>query len=238
VYQDPRPVFDDLRGRYGEEYFRYELENEENFFALMRLGMRDVAFDALAAEIAPPRTFLDVGCATGMLVAEMKARGWDASGVDLCRESAEYGERVRGVRIFIGTLEEAHFPGDAFSTAHFSHLIEHVPDPRGFLREIRRILRPGGYALVTTPNIDGLQARLFRERWRSAIADHLTLFSRRTLSRLLAESGFTVLKSVTWGGLAAGTAPPFIKGPVDRLAKRWGFGDVALFLVRKPASTS
>jgi len=235
VYQYPRPVFDDLRRRYGSEYFRYECENEENFFGLIQRGLRDIAFDALAGDIARPRAFLDVGCATGMLVAEMQARGWNASGVDLCRESAEYGEKVRGVSIFAGTLEEARFPEGAFSAVHFSHLIEHVPDPRGFLQEIRRILKPGGYAIVTTPNIDGFQARLFRGRWRSAIADHLTLFSRRTLGRLLVETGFAVLRSVTWGGLAAGAAPPSIKRPMDRLAKRWGFGDVVLFLAQKAA---
>ena len=49
------------------------------------------------------------------------------------------------------------------------------------------------------------------------------------LRRMLEGSGFRVLKVVTWGGLAAGTAPPWLKRPADRLAKRWGFGDVMLF---------
>lgn len=236
VYQDPRPIFEDVRGRYGAEYFRYELENEKNFFGLMQLGIRDVGFEPLAEGLPRPRAFLDVGCATGMLVEAMAAKGWAAQGVDLCRESAEYGATHRGVRIFAGTLEEARFPDDFFSAVHFSHLIEHVPDPRRFLEEVRRILRPGGFALVTTPNVDGFQARLFRAGWRSVIADHLTLFSRRTLGRLLGETGFSTLKTVTWGGLAAGTAPGFIKKPADRLAKIWGFGDVVMFLAEKPIS--
>jgi hypothetical protein len=87
--------------------------------------------------------------------------------------------------------------------------------------------------VATTPNIDGLQARLFRERWRSAIADHLCLFSKKTLRRLLAASGFRVLKTQTWGGLAAGTAPGWLKRSADLLAKRLGFGDVVLMLVAK-----
>jgi 2-polyprenyl-3-methyl-5-hydroxy-6-metoxy-1,4-benzoquinol methylase len=228
VYQDPQPVFDDLRRRYAGEYFSYELENERNFFGLMRLGLRDIRFEALTAGLAGPRTFLDIGCATGMLIASMKEAGWEASGVDLCRESAEYGMAHRGISIFIGTLEEAAFPAESFAVVHFSHLIEHVPDPRGFLAEVRRILRPGGFALITTPNVDGLQARLFGSRWRSAIADHLTLFSKKTLDRMMKESGFDVRQTVSWGGLAVGTAPGFIKKPVDRLAKGLGFGDVVL----------
>lgn len=236
VYQNPTPVFEDLRRRYGEGYFEYEYENERNFFHLMELGLSDVDFETRTRHFSAPRTFLDIGCATGMLIAAMQGKGWDVRGVDICRESAEYGRRRRGVDIFPGTLEEAGFPDQSFSVIHFSHLIEHVPDPRGFLAEVRRILKPGGFAVITTPNVDGFQAKLFRSGWRSAIADHLVLFSRHTLRKLLRASGFDVLASVTWGGLAVGTAPPLVKRPVDRLAKRFGFGDVVLFLTEKRAA--
>ncbi|HUI69473.1 MAG TPA: class I SAM-dependent methyltransferase, partial [Spirochaetia bacterium] len=177
-----------------------------------------------------------IGCATGMLLESMQRKGWKGKGVDICRESAEYGRTHRGVDIFPGTLQEAGFPDASFSVIHFSHLIEHVPDPRGFLTDVLRILKPGGLAVITTPNVDGFQARLFKTGWRSAIADHLVLFSRRTLGRVLNESGFRTLTTVTWGGLAVGTAPTVIKKPVDRLAKKLGFGDVVLFLTEKRAA--
>ena len=95
------------------------------------------------------------------------------------------------------------------------------------------LLAPGGYAVITTPNIDGFQARLFGKRWRSAIADHVALFSRSTLIRVVAEEGFAIQQSVTWGGLAVGTAPTFLKNPVDKMAKRLGFGDVVMVLATK-----
>jgi len=234
VYQDPSPVFEDLRKRYDEKYFGYEQENERNFFHLMELGLKDIDFDARTEALARPRSFLDIGCATGKLLESMRAKGWSVQGVDICRESAEYGRRTRGVDIFVGTLQEAAFGDNTFSAIHFSHLIEHVPDPRGFLAEVLRILKPGGYAVITTPNVNGLQARLFRTSWRSAIADHLVLFSRRTLAKVLDESGFRTIKTVTWGGLAVGTAPLLVKKPMDWLAKRLGFGDVVLFLTQKP----
>jgi len=233
VYQNPQPVFDDLKYRYGQGYFEYELRNEENFFRLMKLGLQDIRFFELTEGLERQGLFLDIGCATGMLLAFLRDRGWGVRGVELCRESAEYGINGRKLDIFIGTLEEAAFPSAHFPVIHFSHLIEHVPDPRDFLSEVNRILWPGGYAVIVTPNISGLQARLFRERWRSAIADHLTLFSRRTLHRMLIQSGFEILKTVTWGGLAKGTVPVSVKRPVDCLAKKMGFGDVVLVLTRK-----
>jgi 2-polyprenyl-3-methyl-5-hydroxy-6-metoxy-1,4-benzoquinol methylase len=233
VYQNPQPVFEDLRLRYGEGYFQYEIENEANFFNLMKLGLGDIHFEELTAGWRQPKRFLDVGCATGMLLAHLRERGWSVQGVELCRESAEYGQNHRNLDIHIGTLEEALFPASHFAMIHFSHLIEHLPDPRLFLEEVRRILSEHGYLIVVTPNIDGLQARLFKSNWRSAIADHLTLFSKRTLRMLLEEAGFTVMKTVTWGGLARGTVPEPIKRPADYLAKKLGFGDVVLTLSRK-----
>jgi len=237
VYQNPQPVFEDLRRRYSQGYFEYEIDNEANFFHLMTLGLRDIGFDALANQMtkrqlaehaAELRTFLDVGCATGMLLEHMRDAGWRVRGVDLTPESVEYGRTHRGLDIFAGTLHEAQLPAASQSVIHFSHLIEHVPSPRHFLEEVARVLAPGGLVLVTTPNVNGLQARLFRNRWRSAIADHVYLFSKRTLRRSLLTAGLRPLRTVTWGGLAVGAAPGWIKRPADRLAKRWGFGDVMM----------
>lgn len=232
VYQNPEPVFDDLKNRYGEQYFEYERENEANFFRLMELGLRDIRFDRLTEALSGEKSFLDVGCATGMLLQHLRSLGWQVQGVELCRESAEFAVKARGLDAFIGTLEQASFPDSRFAVIHFSHLLEHLPDPVEFLAEVRRILRPDGYAIITTPNIGGFQARLFRGLWRSAIADHLTLFSKKTLRRLLCRAGFSVVQTQTWGGLANGSAPAWLKRPVDILAKRFGFGDVVLMLAR------
>jgi len=234
VYQNPQPVPDDLVARYDVDYFEYELTNDRNFYTLMKLGMQDVEFDSLAFP-GTARRFLDVGCATGMLLEDMQQRGWEVQGVEVCRASAEYGIRERGVPIEVATLEGASLPADHYSAAHFSHLIEHLADPRGFLEEVYRVLAPGGYALITTPNVNGFQARLFGKQWRSAIADHVCLFNKENLRRLLTETGFSICKLQTWGGLAVGTAPAWIKKPVDRMAKRFGFGDVMMYLAQKPA---
>jgi hypothetical protein len=99
---------------------------------------------------------------------------------------------------------------------------------------VYRILRPGGYFLVTTPNIAGFQAQVFKNQWRSAIFDHLYLFSIKTLSKLLIQSGFEIDRIVTWGGLAAGTVQASLKRIVDKGAKWFGFGDVMLIKAWKP----
>jgi SAM-dependent methyltransferase len=233
-YQNPQPVFGDLKNRYQESYFDYEISNEEAFFRLMLLGLEDVGFSRWEAELKGRGAFLDIGCATGCLLAHIQGRGWKVQGAEICEASARYGIEKRGVPIFIGPLEDAPFLPETFSLIHFSHLIEHVPDPRLLLGIVYRLLVPGGAAVIVTPNRGGFQARLLGKKWRSCIADHLNLFNRPGLARLIRESGFSILQTQTWGGIAKGLAPGFIKVPLDRLAKRFGFGDVMLFYVKKP----
>jgi SAM-dependent methyltransferase len=242
---NPQPLPADVQRRYrsdyGSDYRSYELANEDAFLRLQLLGLHDAGFAALERELlsrpAAPRV-LDIGCATGALLARLRERGWNTCGVEIS-PSAEYARAGRGLDVRSQALAENNFPPDGFDLILASHLIEHLNDPASFVREVYRILRPGGHFLVSTPNISGFQARLFKSRWRSAIFDHLYLFSVRTLRSLLTGAGFTIEGVYTWGGLAAGTAPRFLKRAADRLVKPLGMGDVMLIrTVKGPSSPS
>ncbi|MDR1444873.1 MAG: class I SAM-dependent methyltransferase [Treponema sp.] len=232
VQMNPQPeksaVEDRYQTVYGKDYLSYELGNEASFLRLQELALDDAGFPEIEAELRgrTPRA-LDIGCATGALLEKLRDRGWNCTGVEIS-PSAEYARRERSLDVRSLPLEACKFPPGSFNLVLASHLIEHLNDPAGFTAEVRRILAPGGYFLVTTPNIAGFQARLFRGRWRSAIFDHLYLFSVSTLSRLLRQEGFRVQRVRTWGGLAAGAAPRPVKALADRAAKRFGFGDVML----------
>lgn len=230
VYQNPLPIGADIVKRYDEEYFSYEIENEKQFFHLMWLGLEDVHFFSWEKQLLDKGVFLDIGCATGRLLATLRERHWNVMGVEVCRASATYAIEKRNLDVCIGTLEESGLPENSCSVVHCSHVIEHVSDPRRFFQEIKRILIPRGVLILTTPNIDGFQARIFGNRWRSMIADHLYLFSRKTMRRYFTAFDFKVKEHNTWGGLAAGTAPRWIKSVVDKGAKRFGCGDVMIFL--------
>lgn len=234
VFQNPMPLSEELLGRYADEYFDYEIENEANFFSLMLQTLSDVDFEEIERVTREPKRFLDVGCATGMLIEYVKGRGWDEKGIEVCSPAAEYGRRERKVDIINTSLEEARFPAEYFSVVHFSHLIEHIPNPVRFMDEVVKITAPGGRCIVTTPNIRGFQSRLMGSKWRSAIPDHVVLYSKKTLRRLLEEAGLRVEKTKTWGGLAAGLAPPGVKRIADRAAKLIGAGDVMVMRARKP----
>lgn len=241
VQQNPQPLPEAVRARYDEAYLAYEEARQFLYRDLELHALTDLGFGAAAASLRRqaaveghgPR-ILDVGCATGALLVSLREEGWICRGLEICLPSANYGRERYGLDIETRPLEEVGFPSASFEAVHASHLIEHLNDPRNFLREVGRILVPGGLLVLTTPNSAGLQARVRGGAWRSAIYDHLYLFSVTTLSRLLGELGFQVEGLVTWGGWAEGLRPRFLKRPLDRLAKRYGFGDVMALLARRP----
>ncbi len=245
IQANPQPAPAAVAARYreshGVDYLAYEIANEAPFLRLQELTLADAGLDeieksAFAAALRRGETgarVLDVGCAIGALLAFLRDRGWNVIGVELSTNQANYARETRGLDVRDVRLEDAGFPDGAFDLVHASHLIEHLNDPRSFVREVRRVLADGGTFIVTTPNVAGLQARLFGASWRSAIFDHLYLFSLRTLAALLESEGFIIERRVTWGGLAAGTAPTPIKRIADRAAQRWGFGDVMMLRARK-----
>ena len=237
VLQNPQPVFKDISNRYDKEYFDYEIKNEEAFFSLMFMALSDIGFDSLDFS-GLPKKILDIGCATGKFLYEFKNKGWDVAGIEICKEAAEYGNNHRNVSIYNCTLEKAAFPEKSFSVIHASHLIEHLNDPVSFLKEVYRILHDKGFFIIVTPNIDSFQNFIFKSGWRSAIPDHLFLYSLKTLEKICSNNGFTIIKNGTWGGIPAGKAPGVIKKIFDNFAKKTGCGDVMVALFSKNIDAS
>ncbi|MDA3956606.1 class I SAM-dependent methyltransferase [Oceanispirochaeta sp.] len=235
ILQNPQPQQEDILQRYDSEYFDYETRNEEGFLKLMLLGLKDVGFSEWDVLSSEEKTFLDIGCATGRLGAWLNDSGWKAQGVEVCREAAAYGNSHYNIDIFPGTLEEAGFVDNHFRFVHASHVIEHLNRPDLFLQEIYRILKPGGIFYCITPNSSGFQALIFAHKWRSVIADHLYLFSRKTLKLSARAQGFSILRTKTWGGLGVGYAPGLLKNIADKLVKPLGWGDVMMMVLQKPS---
>jgi SAM-dependent methyltransferase len=231
INPQPEPAAVTSRYGHGEDYLVYEKKNEAAFLRLQELALRDAGFFTLEKKNGPGR-ILDIGCATGALLASLQTRGWKTQGVEISGPQAEYC-RGRGLEVTRAPLEDNRFPPEHFDAVSASHLIEHLNDPGAFVREVYRITKKGGRFYVTTPNIAGFQARLFGGNWRSAIFDHLYLFSRATLCALLERTGFRVERCSTWGGLAAGIAPKPVKALFDKAAKIFGFGDVMIIRAAK-----
>lgn len=139
---------------------------------------------------------LEVGASTGELLAA--ARGcFEATGVEADAASSLTARR-RGLDCRCGTLGAMSFEDGSFDSAVMYHTIEHLESPRRALQEVSRILRPGGWLVIETPNIATLWYHLLGARWRQFIPDHRYFFTPETMGRLCDETGFEIaeLRSV------------------------------------------
>lgn len=127
----------------------------------------------LVADVPPPARVVELGAAPGDQIAQLAARGYDATSVDLGESADSWGfgdsgrmKRVlaeAGVRDVTWNLEEVPYPleDESFDAVIMTEVFEHLRDyPIRSLREICRVLVPGGRLYFTTPNAAYLMSRL------------------------------------------------------------------------------
>jgi SAM-dependent methyltransferase len=132
------------------------------------------------------RRVIDVGCHAGSLLSLFKERGWEVVGIDPNPRS-EYGKKWYGIDVIRKLFAPGLFEASSFDAVLHSHALEHVRDPRGYLAEFHRILKPGGFAFVEVPN-ESEKRVLTAKR----IAPHLYFFTPETLGALARQTGFEV----------------------------------------------
>jgi SAM-dependent methyltransferase len=135
---------------------------------------------------------LDIGCGRGEFLFLCKKAGYSVQGLEVNEYDVKYVQK-NGINCFFGYLDDfaANFKktgGEFFDCVTFFEVIEHLTDPRGFLKDVHSILKPGGVAVFSTP---------FRERievfkMTDYPPGHVVRWNEVSLSRVLKDSGFEV----------------------------------------------
>lgn len=142
----------------------------------------------------PGGRLLEIGFGNGATLARLKRLGWSVAGVEFDPVSVELANQL-GIDARLGSLEDCKFEDASFDAVVSSHLLEHLPDPRTYIRECFRILHPGGKLILTTPNAASRGHRLFGANWRGLEPPrHLHIFGPKALQSLVEEAGFCKVK--------------------------------------------
>jgi SAM-dependent methyltransferase len=141
---------------------------------------------------APDTKLLDVGCGSGWLAEHFA----DYTGVDGAPEAVA-SAAAKGRNVLLADVDRPLPFGDgAFGGAVLKDLLEHVADPVALVREVRRVVEPGGLVFASSPDA---------QRWVWDDYTHRRPFTRKAFRLLFADQGFTV-EHVGYESVAPGTS--------------------------------
>ena len=157
---------------------------------------------------------LDVGCGGGLFLGVLQERGARVLGLDNSEEAARAAWEQNRVTVVLGDLLRTPVKRQSLGVVTMFHVLEHLPDPAGFLRAAKELLRPGGLLVAQVPNRDCWQYALLGRNWNGMdVPRHLTDFRSQDFEKLLHQCGFRVRrrKFFSWrdnpAGLASSLAP-------------------------------
>ncbi len=206
-----------------EEYFDENAKNWSKLYSkaerandIVLRDRKDAAVAFLAQRLSAGARVLDAGCGAGLTAVDLTERGFFVHGVDVSdrmidqfRENFEQrGIASESYALTHGDVLGAGFDDESFDAVSALGFLQYQQDEVGSLRELRRILRPGGLLFVSGPvktrisNWFGLAGLYRRMRWGdtlpaghevlNTISDHY--YTPRRMKQLLQAAGFEVLE--------------------------------------------
>ena len=214
VWLDPMPLEEDISKAY-QTYYTHDnnyVQKKSLIWLLLRatyqsittvpsyiLGMKgeQSQLSRMYLNRIKPSKLLEIGCGSGEFLNYMQIAGWQVEGIDFDAKAIESVRAKYGINARVGSLESFRYAEKYFDAITMNHVIEHVPNPVALLQECYRILKPGGYLVIVTPNINSWGHQKFKTNWRGLEPPrHIHLFSEATLQKCGKKAGFQEID--TW----------------------------------------
>lgn len=137
-------------------------------------------------KLIKPGKVLEIGCSTGILLSMLKEKGWEVTGVELSKKSAEIAIS-KDIPVLTLPFEKINFK-EKFDLVILNHTLEHLEKPKEVIEKIKKILNPKGYLYIDVPNFGGISAKAMKTKWPLLLPDeHLWHFSEKSLEKLLGK---------------------------------------------------
>jgi 2-polyprenyl-3-methyl-5-hydroxy-6-metoxy-1,4-benzoquinol methylase len=201
---NPRPTPVTIGYYYTDEYgpFRGTRINEEvsgNYKLKTKIIAslkKVIAFKTNTIPELTPGRLLEIGCASGSFLYKMQKRNWFVQGIEPSTTACQ-NARKHGINVFNGSVESAPAPEQPYDLIVGWMVLEHLHDPVGALKLLNKWSKPGGWIVLSVPNADCMEFRLFRHEWYALqLPTHLYHFTPTTLKNLLFKCGWKTEKII------------------------------------------
>lgn len=212
LFANPLPTAEALAEVYSPEgdWGRHRQEEREKQVSVRRLEELFGPIRQQLDVLHPPAgaSVLDVGCGLGGMLDSLSDAGWSTFGIDPATKVA-----------FARHQEVAAIPDSpTFDLAILHHVLEHITEPLDLLRQLARAIKPGGYLLISQPNLDDVAEHgELKYCIRSTV--HILAYSASCSAWLAAEAGFRVISSAAVGAPGSRRRATLVvrdEGPIAR----------------------
>jgi SAM-dependent methyltransferase len=191
-------------------------------------GRRNVLERVIADLRLPARArILDAGCGSGRNMVEF-ARHGTVTGIELSATSVRLAREREAGEVVEGSVLEMPFDADAFDLAASLDVIEHLQDDLQALRELRRVVAPGGSLLVTVPAYQWLWSG------HDEINHHHRRYTRRSLQRIGEQAGWQQVRTTYFNSLLLPAA--ILLRVLDRFSRKTTESSLDLWVPPEPVN--
>ena len=143
------------------------------------------------------RALIDVGCGQGAFLRAARQAGLDARGIEPNARVAQQASADSGAEVVVGKVAQVDgLEGSADTVVSFD-VVEHERDPVAFLEHVRRLLKPGGLAIVETPHFGHWSRKLMGRNWYAFNQYHVSMLTPETLRLAASKAGLEWLRHET-----------------------------------------
>lgn len=201
---NPRPTQNTIGYYYPESYAQYSTSKVKNEIIDTAGLFKKKIFRPLIKKIfnfnyakipkIKPGDMLEIGCASGYFLKEMRDKGWNVKGIEFSAHAAKFA-REAGFDIYNGPLEEAPEVENRFDLIVGFMVLEHLHNIIDCLKKLRRFSKDNAWLVLSVPNAGSLEFNIFKDNWHASHAPHhLFYFTPKTIRKVLIASGWEIKK--------------------------------------------
>ncbi len=162
-------------------------------------------------------SLLDIGAGTGDFLISAKRNGWKVHGSE---PGTNASKKAASKGLSLQSTTEG-FADNTFDVITMWHVLEHVPDPKAQISELKRLLKPDGVAVIAVPNFRSADAAHYSEYWAAYdVPRHLFHYSKKSIEMLFSEQQISLIKVLPM---------PFDAFYVSLLSEKYKTGKMNMF---------
>lgn len=201
VFMNPQVSDSDIVNFYPPDYAPHKAKSDtqQKDQSVIQNKLKKKPFiSSLCKNLSEQSRVLDVGCGSGNFLYEISTvTGCEVYGIDISKTAAKTARENYGIDVFIGTIMQSPFPDNYFDVITAWAFLEHVNNPSEVLLKVSNLLKNDGLCIISIPNFDSLNAKLFKDKWfHLDCPRHLYIFTAKTITGLFEKSNLKIKKII------------------------------------------